>query len=120
MATDGRRAALVAGGSGGLGAAVCRALAAGTAGAAVYVGFRQGAERAAQVAGAIREAGGRAEPVPLDLLDPAAPEAVCRLIFEREGTPCYTVPARGRPLVREVYFLLREAVAFPFYYLYYR
>ncbi len=42
-----------------------------------------------------------------------------KLIFERVGTPCYTVPAPYRPLVREGFFLLREAVAFPFYYLFY-
>ncbi len=43
-----------------------------------------------------------------------------KLIFEREGTPCYTVPARGPPLFREGYFLFRETIAFPFYYLFYR
>jgi vancomycin permeability regulator SanA len=43
-----------------------------------------------------------------------------KLIFEREGTPCYTVPAHYRPLLREGYFLLRETIAFPFYFLYYR
>jgi len=42
-----------------------------------------------------------------------------KLIFERVGTPCFTVPATYRPLLREGFFLLREAVAFPFYYLYY-
>lgn len=52
-----------------------------------------------------------------------------KLIFDREGTPCYTVPtcslgkslsrAHGR-LSRESFFLFREAVAFPFYLLYYR
>jgi vancomycin permeability regulator SanA len=35
-----------------------------------------------------------------------------KLIFEREGTPCFTVPAHYRELVRERYFLLRETIAF--------
>ncbi len=35
-----------------------------------------------------------------------------KLIFERSGVRCYTVPARpSRPFRREVYFLCREAVA---------
>lgn len=46
-----------------------------------------------------------------------------KLIFEREGMPCYTVPAgmlgeRTR-LLRERFFLLREVFAYPFYFLYY-
>jgi vancomycin permeability regulator SanA len=51
-----------------------------------------------------------------------------KLIFERAGTHCYTVPTsssrrqegKGNRLSREDFFLLREAVAFPFYFLYYR
>jgi len=43
-----------------------------------------------------------------------------KLIFEREGTPCYTVPARRRVFLREGYFLFREAIAFPYYFLFYR
>jgi vancomycin permeability regulator SanA len=51
-----------------------------------------------------------------------------KLIFERAGTHCYTVPTclsrwnegGGARLSRENFFLLREALAFPFYLLYYR
>jgi vancomycin permeability regulator SanA len=50
-----------------------------------------------------------------------------KMIFQRAGTYCYTVPARSRGgesrrggLAREGFFLFREAVAFPFYFLYYR
>jgi vancomycin permeability regulator SanA len=52
-----------------------------------------------------------------------------KLAFDREATPCDTVPtcssrnAKAEPevkLSRESFFLLREAMAFPFYWLYYR
>ena len=51
-----------------------------------------------------------------------------QLIFQRAGTPCRTVPTCSRQdakpqvarLSRESFFLFREAVAFPFYFLYYR
>ncbi len=43
-----------------------------------------------------------------------------KMVFERLGTPCLTVPARYRPLVREAFFLFRETVAFPYYFLWYR
>jgi vancomycin permeability regulator SanA len=51
-----------------------------------------------------------------------------KMIFEREGLSCSTVPTCSRrtgdappgPLSREGYFLFREAVAFPFYLIYYR
>lgn len=42
-----------------------------------------------------------------------------KMVFEREGTVCYTVPAQYRRLAREPYFLLREVIAFPVYYLCY-
>ena len=46
-----------------------------------------------------------------------------KLIFEREGAPCYTVPARLKderaPLLPGGFSLLRETFAFPFYLLYY-
>jgi vancomycin permeability regulator SanA len=42
-----------------------------------------------------------------------------KMVFEREGTVCYTVPAQYRRLAREPYFLLREVIAFPIYYLCY-
>ena len=41
-----------------------------------------------------------------------------KLAFERQGLSCLTVPARQeRPLRRELWYLLRECLAFPFYYL---
>ena len=59
-----------------------------------------------------------------------------KLVFDREGTPCRTVPTcslrrdltgaippadSARPrLAREGFFLLREAMAFPFYLVYHR
>ena len=51
-----------------------------------------------------------------------------KLIFERAGTHCYTVPTclanwrtkKSSRLSREDFFVFREMVAFPFYFLYYR
>jgi 3-oxoacyl-[acyl-carrier protein] reductase len=66
-ATDTTRAttvALVTGGSGGIGAATCRALAA--AGHTVLVGYGGNADAAAKVAA---DCAGSAEPVPLDVTD---------------------------------------------------
>lgn len=68
------RVALVTGGSGGIGAAVCRALAA--EGAAVAVGYGRHAEEAEAVVAAIAAADGRAVAVGGDLRDPAGCEAV--------------------------------------------
>ncbi|HUT35536.1 MAG TPA: SDR family NAD(P)-dependent oxidoreductase [Planctomycetota bacterium] len=77
------RVALIAGGSGGVGAAVARRLAA--AGTAVRVGYCRHEAAAQQLAREIRDAGGRAEPVHLDLSDPARPDQVCQEAFDREG-----------------------------------
>ena len=63
--------ALVTGGSGGIGRALSRRLAA--AGAAVAVGYGQHAEAAADTAAQIAAAGGRAAAVGADLGDPAGP-----------------------------------------------
>ena len=65
------RVALVTGGSGGIGRALSRWLAA--AGAAVAVGYGQHAEAAADTAAQILAAGGRAAAVGADLGDPAGP-----------------------------------------------
>ena len=44
-----------------------------------------------------------------------------KLIFERVcGVPCYTVPARHRFLDREIAFVFREVIAFPYYMLVYQ
>jgi 3-oxoacyl-[acyl-carrier protein] reductase len=77
------RVALVAGGSGGIGAAVSYALAA--AGNAVYIGFRRDEERAKLIREEIREQGSRAEAVRLDLAETGLAEKVCQSIFDREG-----------------------------------
>jgi 3-oxoacyl-[acyl-carrier protein] reductase len=57
--------AIVTGGSGGIGAAICRALAA--TGHAVVVGYHTDAERAGRTVAEITEAGGRATAVAADL-----------------------------------------------------
>jgi 3-oxoacyl-[acyl-carrier protein] reductase len=83
MAETERRVALIAGGSGGIGQAVSRALA--MAGHTVYVGFRQHEDAAATVVEGIRAASGRAQSLHLDLLDAALVARACQDIFDREG-----------------------------------
>jgi hypothetical protein len=65
------RVALVTGGSGGIGAALCRRL--GLSGARVAVHFRSGRGAAEAVARSVRAAGGEAQIFAADLADPAAP-----------------------------------------------
>ncbi|HUU70342.1 MAG TPA: SDR family NAD(P)-dependent oxidoreductase [Planctomycetota bacterium] len=84
MADRVQRVALVIGGSGGIGRAVARALAAG--GAAVYVGYYRSPDAAEDVAAGIRSAGRRAQAVRVNVLDGASVDEVCRTIFEREGS----------------------------------
>jgi 3-oxoacyl-[acyl-carrier protein] reductase len=67
------RRALVTGGSGALGAAICRRLAA--AGQHVYVHANSGVERAERIAAEIVTAGGSAAVVVFDVTDAAATEA---------------------------------------------
>jgi len=68
-----KRRALVTGGSGDIGAAICHALAA--QGCAVYVHANAQRDRAEATAAAIRAAGGTAEAVAFDLTDAAATRA---------------------------------------------
>lgn len=68
--------ALVVGGSGGIGAAVCEALA--DAGSGVLVGYRGNREAAERVAAAVEARGRTAQTVQLDLTDPASVEAATR------------------------------------------
>ena len=67
------RRALVTGGSGGIGAAICRALA--RAGFHVIVHANRGIERAQALAGELSAAGGRAEAIAFDLADGAQVQA---------------------------------------------
>jgi len=76
---SGRRA-LVTGGSGGIGGALCRRLAA--AGHYVYVHSHRGSEVAAALVDAIRAAGGEAAPVSFDITDGAATRAGLEAILE--------------------------------------
>jgi 3-oxoacyl-[acyl-carrier protein] reductase len=77
------RRALVTGGSGDLGGAICRALA--DAGYHVVVHANRGLERAEAVAAAIRDAGGQAQAVAFDVADAAATRAALEALLI-EGT----------------------------------
>ena len=77
------RTALVAGGSGAIGSAVCRALAKN--GHRVYIGYHRNAEVARQVCREALESGGVAEPVRLDLDDAEGLENVCQGIADAAG-----------------------------------
>jgi 3-oxoacyl-[acyl-carrier protein] reductase len=78
------RVVLVTGGSGGIGAALCRRLA--NEGAAVAVHYRDRAELAQEIADDITRRGGRAFAVPADLLVPRAPDMLVDAV-ERELGP---------------------------------
>ena len=93
MSDSGRRVALVAGGSGGIGQAVARALAQERT--AVYVGYRRRTQAADGLVSEICAAGGEARSIRLDLLEADMPEAVCRQIYEREGRLDITVNCAG-------------------------
>ena len=79
MSANGRRA-LVTGGSGGIGAALCRRLA--RAGHFVYVHSHRGAPVAAGLVREIQAAGGEAEAVSFDITDGAATRAALEAILE--------------------------------------
>ena len=83
MADTTPRVALIAGGSGGIGSAVARRLAA--AGITVRIGYCRHEAAAQRLAREIQDAGGRADAVHLDLRDPGHPGQVCQETFGREG-----------------------------------
>jgi 3-oxoacyl-[acyl-carrier protein] reductase len=77
------RAALVPGGSRGIGAAIARRL--GACGAAVTVGYVSRADEAEAVVAAIRAAGGTAEAAAGDVADDAAAKALVDGVLARHG-----------------------------------
>jgi 3-oxoacyl-[acyl-carrier protein] reductase len=83
MINSSQRVALVAGGSGGIGQAVSRALA--RQGIAVHVGYHRGGPAAEALVSEIASAGGHAQSVRLDVGDAALVDEVCSRIYEREG-----------------------------------
>lgn len=89
-------ASFVAGGSGGIGAAICDRLAAD--GRPVVFTYRRNAEKASALVDAIRQAGGRAEAVQLDLTDAAATASALQLASTRFGGLDSVIYAAGPPL----------------------
>jgi len=104
-------AALVAGGSGGVGGEVCRMLAA--RGSAVALSYRSRSEAADAIVGEIEAGGGEAAAFQADLADPASALALADAARERFGAIHTYVHAAGPP-VRQLHLsrvepaLLRE------------
>ena len=93
-------AAIVTGGSGGLGAAVCRL--ARRTGSDVALTYRGNEAAARAVAADVESAGRRAEVAQVDLLDATATRAFVDRMAEQFGGVHTVVHASG-PLVRQVY-----------------
>jgi len=85
--------ALVTGGSGAVGSAICGALAG--RGAHVVVGYLRGAEAAERVAAELRAAGRDAAALGFDVADPAACDRAVRAVVERHGALHAVVNAAG-------------------------
>jgi len=79
----GDRLALVTGGSGGIGSAICETL--GASDVYVLVGYAHNIDRAEAVAERIRKSGGNADPVKLDLADEQAIASSAELIGRQYG-----------------------------------
>lgn len=90
---DDGRVALVTGGSGAIGVAAARALAADRR--AVAVGWRSGEVAAKEVVAAITGAGGRAHAVALDVTDAASVEAAVAEVADVLGPPTIVVANAG-------------------------
>jgi NAD(P)-dependent dehydrogenase (short-subunit alcohol dehydrogenase family) len=92
----GEGVAIVAGGSGGLGAAIVRDLA--QSGANVALTYRANHKAAQTVAGEARATGRSAEAAQLDLQEPAAVKAFVDDVVARHGTLHSVVYAAGPPI----------------------
>lgn len=90
-----RRVTLVTGGSRGIGAAVCRRLAA--EGHAVGVGYHRDAAAADAVVATVRQAGGTAEALPVDTADGASVDAFFEAAAARLGPVTGLVNNAGVP-----------------------
>jgi 3-oxoacyl-[acyl-carrier protein] reductase len=101
--------AIVTGGSGGLGAAVCRLL--GERGSAVAVFFRSNGDAARAVAADVEAHGGRAVTCRVDLLDAAATATAVDAAAEQLGGVHTLVHASG-PLVHQMHVSRVEPDAF--------
>ena len=102
-------AALVSGGSGGLGAAVCRLLAA--RGSDVAIGYRSGAAAARELAAELKAAGVRAAAFGADLTDPEQARRLGERAVERFGAVHTLVHAAG-PHIPQLHLSRIEPAAF--------
>jgi 3-oxoacyl-[acyl-carrier protein] reductase len=91
------KVALVTGGSGGIGAAICRRLA--DEGVAVGVGYGSGVDAAERVVAEIGSAGGLASAFGADLADPAAPAQLIAAVEDALGRVDIVVANHGTATV---------------------
>ena len=89
-------AALVVGGTGGIGSAICRALA--MAGSDVALTYHSKPQGAGRVVESVRDAGREALAVPVDLTDPASIKDAIDRAIERFGSLHSVVYAAGPPI----------------------